>query len=56
MKVCIIRKYPPIQGGMFSVSPGIDTKALEQIFRRQVLKMLLAKGKITAAMITLLDK
>ncbi|MCB2168303.1 MAG: hypothetical protein KQI78_11610 [Deltaproteobacteria bacterium] len=32
---------------MFSVSPAIDAKALEQIFRHKVLKMLLAKGKIT---------
>jgi len=42
--------------GIFSVSPAIDTKALEQIFRHKVLKMLLAKGKITQDMISLLDK
>ena len=42
--------------GMFSVSPAVDTKALEQIFRHKVLKMLLAKGKIKQDMITLLDK
>jgi len=42
--------------GMFSVSPTVDTKTLEQIFRHKVLKMLLAKGKITHDMITLLDK
>jgi hypothetical protein len=41
---------------MFSVSPTADTKALEQIFRHKVLKMLLAKGKITQDMIMLLDK
>ncbi len=41
---------------MFSVSPTVDTKTLEQIFRHKVLKMLLAKGKITRDMITLLDK
>ena len=35
------------KNGMFSVSPAIDAKALEQIFRHKVLKMLLAKGKIT---------
>jgi len=50
--------------GIFSVSPAIDTKALEQIFpakdgifdRHKVLKMLLAKGKITQDMVSLLDK
>ena len=41
---------------MFSVSPAVDIKALEQIFWYKVLKMLLAKGKITQDMITLLDK
>jgi len=41
---------------MFSVSPTADNKALEQIFRHKVLKMLLAKGKITQDMIMLLDK
>ena len=39
---------------MFSVSPTADTKALEQIFRHKVLKMLLAKGKITQDMFMLL--
>jgi hypothetical protein len=42
--------------GMFSVSPGVGTKAFEQIFRHKVLKMLLAKGKITQDMIALLNK
>ena len=41
---------------MFSVSPTADTKALEQIFRHKVLKMLVAKAKITQDMIMLLDK
>ena len=41
---------------MFSVSPAVDTKALEQIFRHNVLKMLLAKDKITQDMVALLDK
>ncbi len=41
---------------MFSGSPTADTKALEQIFRHKVLKMLLAKAKITQDMIMLLDK
>ncbi len=44
------------ENGMFSVSPAVDTKALEQIFRHKVLKMLLEMGKITPEMITLLDK
>ncbi len=39
------------KNGMFSVSSTVNTNALEQIFRHKVLKMLLAKGKIT-----LLDK
>ena len=42
--------------GMFSVSPSVNTKALEKIFRYKVLKMLLAKDKIKQDMITLLDK
>ena len=41
---------------MFSVSSTVDTKAIEQIFRHKVLRMLLAKGKITPDMIALLDK
>ena len=44
------------ENGMFSVSPAIDTGALEKIFRHMVLKMLLAKGKISADVITLMDK
>jgi putative transposase len=44
------------ENGMFTVSPAIDTKALEQLFRNKVLKMLLSKGKITQDMIKLLDK
>ena len=44
------------ENGLFSVSPTVDTKNLEQIFRHKVLKMLLAKGKITQDMIALLDK
>jgi len=41
---------------MFTVSPAIDTKALEQLFRYKVLRMLLAKGKITTHVIALMDK
>jgi len=44
------------KNGMFTVSPTIDKKALEQLFRHKVLKMLLTKGKITQDMINLLDK
>lgn len=44
------------ENGMFSVSPAVNTKALERMFRHKVLKMLLAKGKITQDMITLLNK
>ncbi|RKZ08487.1 hypothetical protein DRQ05_01370 [bacterium] len=44
------------ENGVFTVPPAIDTKALEQLFRNKVLKMLLAKGKITQDMIKLLDK
>ena len=43
------------KNGIFSVSPAIDANALEQIFRHKVLKMLLAKCKITQNMIALLD-
>ena len=35
------------ENNMFSVSPTVYTKTLEQIFRHKVLKMLLEKGKIT---------
>lgn len=41
--------------GMFSVSPHIDTDVLEKIFRHMVLKMLLAKGKISPDVIALKD-
>jgi hypothetical protein len=44
------------ENGMFSVSPTVDTKTLEQIFRHKMLKMLLTKSKITQDMIALLDK
>ena len=38
------------------VSSTADTGTLEQIFRHKVLKMLLAKGKITRNMIDIMDK
>jgi len=41
---------------MFSVSPTVDTKSVEQIFRHKVLGMLLSKGKITQDIIALLSK
>jgi hypothetical protein len=41
---------------MFSVSPSVDTKTIERLFRHKVLRMLLNKGKITPDMITLMDK
>jgi hypothetical protein len=44
------------ENGMFSISPYIDTDVLEQIFCHMVLKMLLAKGKISKDMIALIDK
>jgi len=34
-------------GGMFRVAPPLELKKLEAIFRHNVFKMLLAKGKIT---------
>lgn len=42
--------------GLFRVAPVIDTKALAQIFRHNVLRMLLNKGKITQDMIDLMNK
>jgi len=49
-------KQMQIDWGHFgSLSPTVDTKAVEQIFRHKVLKMLLAKGKITRDMIAFLD-
>jgi hypothetical protein len=41
---------------MFTVSLVTDTKALAQIFRHKVLKMLIAKGRITDDKITLMKK
>jgi hypothetical protein len=44
------------ENDMFSVSPTVDSKTLEQIFRHKVLKMFLVKGEITQDMIALLGK
>jgi len=44
------------ENGMFSVSPAVDTGAVERLFRHKVLRMLLNKGKIMPDMITLMDK
>lgn len=40
------------ENAMFTVSLAIDTKALEQLFRHKVLKMLLSKGKIAQDMLS----
>lgn len=40
------------ENAMFTVSRAIDTKALEQLFRHKVLKMLLSKGKIAQDMLS----
>jgi len=39
-----------------TVTPSIDTNSLAILFRHNVLKMLLSKGKITKDMIDLMDK
>ena len=44
------------ESGMFSVSAPVDTKALEMLFRHNVLKMLLKKGKISRDLIALMEK
>lgn len=44
------------ENGMFTVSYAFDTKALEQLFRHNVLKMLLSRCKITQDMIKLVYK
>jgi len=41
--------------GMFRVAPPLELKKLETIFRHQVFKMLLKKGKITEEMIRMLS-
>jgi hypothetical protein len=41
--------------GMFRVSPPFELKKLEAIFRHNVFKMLLAKGKLTREMIAMLS-
>jgi Putative transposase len=40
---------------MFRVAPPLELKKLEAIFRHKVLRMLIAKGKITREMIALLS-
>ena len=40
--------------GMFRVAPHFDPKALEEIFRHKVFRLLISKGKITEDMVTLL--
>jgi hypothetical protein len=42
--------------GMFRVAPSFELKALEEIFRHKVFKMLLAKEKITEDLIDILMK
>ena len=42
--------------GMLSVSAPVDSKTLEMLFRHNVLKMLLKKGKISRELIALVDK
>jgi hypothetical protein len=41
---------------IFSVSAPVDSKTLEMLFRHNVLKMLLKKGKISRDLIALMDK
>ena len=41
--------------GSFKVAPPPDRKGLEKLFRSKVLKLLLAKGKITPDIIGMLD-
>ena len=41
--------------GMFRVAPPVELKKLEIIFRHKVLRMLIAKGKITREMLALLS-
>jgi hypothetical protein len=41
--------------GMFRVAPPLELKKLEAIFRHKVLRMLIAKGKITQEMLNLLS-
>jgi len=43
------------ENGMFVVSPTADGKQIAELFRHKVLKMLLAKGKITPERIALMD-
>lgn len=42
--------------GMFSVSPAVDKRALEKVFRHKVIKFLLGQGKISPDTVALLDK
>jgi hypothetical protein len=42
------------ENGMFKVASHFDPKALEEIFRHKVFRLLISKGKITEDMVTLL--
>jgi len=44
------------KSGMLNVAPAIDTRALEQLFRHKVLKLLLLHGRITEATVALMSK
>ncbi len=41
---------------IFSVSPAVDTRTIEHLFRHKVISMRLNKGKLTPDMIALMDK
>jgi hypothetical protein len=41
--------------GSFKVAPAFELKSFEKLFRHKILKMLLAKEKITQDMINMLD-
>lgn len=43
------------ENGAFTVAPAPDGKQIAELFRHKVLKMLLAKGRITPERITLMD-
>jgi len=47
---------PLFEIGIFSVSPAVDTKSLEEITRHKVHRMLLVKGKLTQNQTKQLDR
>jgi hypothetical protein len=49
--LCLVPSLPYPDKSGFRVAPSFDTKDLEKIFRHNVFKILLSKGKITRELV-----